>query len=95
VQIPLNLVQNVFRGSPEQDSACLWVRALCEEGEVLVTNLGNLEKTALSTNVRSGSGEYRVYDCRTCRTSDTVVVCLADSADGGDVGFDKVVLCEI
>ena len=81
--------------STEEDGACLRVLALCDEGKVFVTDLRDLEKTTLCTNVRSGGGEYGVYDCRTCRTGDTVVVGLTNSADGGDVGFDEVVLCEI
>jgi len=51
VQVPLNLVQNVFRGAPEHDSAGFWVLALCEEGKVLVANLLDLEEAALGADV--------------------------------------------
>jgi hypothetical protein len=95
VQVALDLVQDVLRRAAEQDRAGLRVLALCEVGEVLVTKLGDLEKTALGTNVGGGGSEDGVDDGGASGTGNTVVVCFADTADGCDVGLDEEVLCEI
>ena len=57
MQVALDLVQDILRGTAEQDSACLGVLAFCEVGEVLIAKLGNLEQTALCTNIRRGCSE--------------------------------------
>ena len=95
MQVALNLVQNVLGGSAEQDGASLGVLAFCEVSEVLVTELGDLEQTALGTNVGGGCGEDRVDDGGTGGSCDTVVVCLAYTADSCDVGLNKEMLCKI
>lgn len=46
-------------------------------------------------DVRGYGCERGVYDCGACSPRDAVVVCFADAAEGGDVGFYEVVLCEI
>lgn len=95
VQVALNLVQNVLGRAAEQDGAGLGVLALCEVGEVLVTKLGNLEQTALRTDVGRLCGEDGVDDGGTGGSCDTVVVCLADTANGCDISLDKEVLGEV
>jgi hypothetical protein len=95
VQVALNLVQDVLGGAAEEDCACLGVLALCEVGEVLVTELGDFEKTALGANVGGSGSKDRVDNGGASCAGDTVVVCFANTADGCDVGLDEVVLCEI
>ena len=95
MKVALDLIQNVLGGATEQDCAGLGVLALREVGEVLVTELGDFEKTALGANVGGGGGEDGVDNGGTGCTGNTVVVCFADTADGGDVGLDKEVLCKI
>ena len=95
MQISLNLVENVFRRTSQHDGTGLGVLALCEEGEVFVTDLGDFEQTALGTDVGGNGGKDRVDNSCTCRTCNTVVICLANAADSGDVGLDKVVLREV
>jgi hypothetical protein len=95
VQVALDLIQDILRGAAEQDSACLGVLAFCEVGEVLVAKFGNLEQTALCTDIRRGRSEDRVDNGGTGGSCDTVVVRLADAANGCDVGLDEVVLGKI
>jgi hypothetical protein len=95
VQVALDLVQYVLRGSTEQNGTGLGVLALCEVGEVLVAELGDLKETTLGTNVGGGCGEDRVDDGGTGCSCDTVVVCLADTADGRDISLDEEMLCKI
>lgn len=95
MQVAFDLVQNVLRRTAEQNGAGLGVLALCEVGEVLVAELGDLEKAALCTDVGCGCGEDRVDDGGAGGSCDTVVVCLTDTADRCDVGLDKVMLGKI
>jgi hypothetical protein len=95
VEISFDLVQDIFRRAAEKNCASLGVFALCEESEVFVANLGDLEEAALSTNVGLGCGEDGVDDGSTGGTSNTVVVRFPDTADCCDVVLDEVVLSEI
>lgn len=51
VQIPLNLVQDIFGRSTEKDGAGLWILAFGKEGEVFIADLGDLEQAAVRSNV--------------------------------------------
>ena len=51
VEVALDLVENVLGGPPQQDGACLWVAALRDKGEKLVTDLLNLKETGLGADV--------------------------------------------
>lgn len=95
MQVALDLVENVLRGPTEENCAGLGVLALCEVGEVLVTELGDLEQAALCTNVGRSCGEDGVDDGSTGCSCDTVVVCLADTTDSCDIGLDEEVLGEV
>lgn len=95
MQVALDFVQDVLRGPTEKNRTGFGVLALCEVGEVLVAELGDLEETTLGTNVGRGCGEDGVDDCGTGGSCDTVVVRLADTADSCDVGLDEEVLREI
>ena len=63
-----------------------------EEGVIFVADLGDLEQSALGADV----GVLKIFDAvdnvGACSAGDAVVVRLTDTADGGDVGFDEIVL---
>lgn len=71
------------------------VGAFREEGEVFVADFGDFEQAALCADIRCLDGPDIVDDgCSGC-ACDTVVVCLADTADGSNIGLNKVMLGEI
>ena len=51
LEIPLDLVENVFGRATEKDSACFRDFAFCEKGEVFIADLLNLEQPALCAYV--------------------------------------------
>ena len=95
MQVALDLVQDILRGTAEQDCAGLGVLALGEVCEVFVAKLRDLEQTALCTDVGRGCGEDGIDDGGASGSCDTVVVCLANTTDSCDIGLDKEVLCKI
>lgn len=95
LKVPLDLVDDVLGRAAEKDSASLGVLALSEEGEVLVANLLDLEKSALSSNVGLLEVVDTVHDGRTRGSGDTVVVRLSHTAEGCDVGLHQVVLGKV
>lgn len=95
LEVPLDLVDDVLGGAAEKDSASLGVLALSEEGEVLVANLLDLEKSALSSNVGLLEVVDPVHDGRTRGSGDTVVIGLSHTAEGGNVGLHQVVLGKV
>ena len=94
-KVALDLVKNVLGRAAEKDGAGLGVLALGEEAKVLVANLLNLEQTAPSADVRLLKILHSVDDGGAGRTSYSVVVGLAHTAQGCDVGLDEEVLGEI
>jgi len=66
-----------------------------ERKNSLVSELLDVEKTTLSSNVDVSKVLDSVDDGSSDGSSYTVVVRLSDSSDGGDVGFEEVVLSEI
>lgn len=64
---------------------------------LLVAELVNVEETALGADVRLAKVVDAVHDRGTACASDTVVVRLANAADGGDgrVCLEEVVLSEV
>lgn len=95
MEVSLDLIQNIFRRPAQQDRACLGILALCQEGEVFITDLRNLEEPTMGTDVGGCCGENGVDDCCTSCTSNAVVVRLADTANSSDIVFDEEMLCEI
>lgn len=95
LKVALDLVKNVLGRAAEKDGAGLGVLALGEEAKVLVANLLNLEQTAPSADVRFLKILHSVDDGGAGRTSYSVVVGLAHTAQGCDVGLDEEVLGEI
>lgn len=95
MQVALNLIENILRRSTKEDRAGLGILALCEVGKVLVAELGDLEQATLCTNVGWGCGEDGVDDSSSSGSCDTVVVCLANTADGCDISLDEEVLSKV
>lgn len=95
VQVALDLVEHVLGGPAEEDGAGLGVIALGQEGEVLVADLLDLEEAALRADVGLLELLDAVDDGGARGAGDTVVVRLADAAEGGDVGLDEVVLRKV
>ena len=87
LEIALNLVQDVFRGAPEQDGAGLGVLALLDEGEVLVADLLDLEETRAQPDVVVGDLVGPVHDGGAAGPGHPQVVGLSEPSDHGDVGL--------
>mmetsp|Transcript_17794 Transcript_17794/g.24610 ORF Transcript_17794/g.24610 Transcript_17794/m.24610 type:complete len:333 (-) Transcript_17794:505-1503(-) len=94
-QVALNFVQNVLGGASEDDGACLGILAVDNKGEVFVSEFLNLEQPCSCANIRLLGLLYAIYDGGATCPSNTVVVCLADAADGGDVVLGKVVHSQV
>lgn len=95
MEVPLHLVQDVLRGASEEHTAGTGCLALEEEGEVLITDLLDLEESALLTDIALLDLVGSIDDLGTCDTGDPVVVSLPCSPKDGDVGLHQVVLCEV
>lgn len=95
VEVSLDLVQNILGRASQQNCAGLGILALGEEREVLVTNLGDLEKPTLGSDIRGSGREDGVDNGSAGCTRNTVVVCFPDTADSCDVVLDEEMLCEI
>lgn len=94
-QVPVDFVENILARSAEEDGACLRGLAFLEEGKVLVAELVDVELAAFRPDVRFAQVLDAVDDGSSDGTGYAVVVGFADSADGGDVLFEEVVLGEI
>ena len=51
LQVPLHLIEDVLAGASQQDGTGLGVLALLKEGEILVSNLPDLEQSTVCANV--------------------------------------------
>lgn len=94
-EVTVNLVQNVLAGPAEQDRARLGVLAFGQEGEVLVADLADLEEAALGAHVGFLQFLRRVDNGGAGCAGDTVVVSLADTAEGCDACLHEEMLCEV
>lgn len=95
LQVPLDLVENVLRGTAEENGACFGVLALRQEGEILVADFFDLKQTAFRTNVGFLQVFNSVHNGCARGSRNSVVVCLSYTTQGCDVGFHQVVLCKI
>lgn len=95
LKVPLNFVDNVLRRSPEKNSASLGVLAFPHEGKIFVSDLLNLEETALSSHIGLLEVIDPVDDRGASGTGDSVVVRLPHAAKSGDVGLHQEMLGEI
>lgn len=94
-QISVNLVEDVFRRTSEEDGAGFGVFALGKEGEVFVANLLDLEKSAGSSYIGVLEILDSVDDCCASGSGDSVGIGLADSAESSNIGLQKVMLSEV
>jgi hypothetical protein len=85
-QVSINLVQDIFRGTSEENGACFWVFALGNEGEIFVADFLNLKESA-SSYVGFSEVVDSVDNCCSSGAGYSVVVCLSNSAESGYVGF--------
>jgi len=52
MQVSLDLIEDILGGTSENDGASGWVLAFLEEGEIVITDLLDLEDSALCSNIR-------------------------------------------
>src|SRR3569833_2688552 len=95
LQIPLDLVEDVLGWPSQEDRASLGGLALGKKGEVLVSDLLDLEQTALRANVRLLKILYTVYDGGSGRPGYPVVIRLAHPAQSRDIRLHQVMLRKI
>lgn len=94
-KIAVDLVEDVFGRSAEEDCACFGVLALSEKGEVVVADLGDVEEAALSADVLLCEVVDGVDNVGTSGAGNAVVVGLSYTAQSGDVVLEKEVLGEV
>lgn len=81
VKVSFDLIEDILGCASEHDGASLGALALSHEGEVVVSDLLDLEETALGTDIAVLELLGSVGDGGAGDTGDTVVVSLTDSAD--------------
>ena len=91
-KIPIDLVQNVFGRTAQEDGAGFGRRAFGEEREVLVADLLDVEEPAFRADVRLAQVLDAVHDRTAHGARDAVVVGFAHAAERGDAGFGEEVL---
>eukprot|EP00756_Hemistasia_phaeocysticola_P010943 Hpha_TRINITY_DN15065_c5_g5::TRINITY_DN15065_c5_g5_i2::g.125118::m.125118 len=95
LEVTLDLVEGVLGGTTQQDGAGLALGAVEDEGEVLVTDLLDLEQPGPLPDVRLIDLLHAVHNRRPGGAGDTVVVSLPETADARDPSLDEVVLREV
>lgn len=91
-EVAVDFVEDVLGRPTEEDGARLGFLALSEEREVLVADLLNVEEAALRADICLTQIFDAVNDCRANGARETVVVCFANAAKGGDVRLVEEVL---
>lgn len=89
MEVSLDLVKDIFRGTSEDDRASLWVFAVSNEREVIISNFLNLEIGGVSTNIFLFELFWSVDNSGTSDSCDSIVIGLSDSSNTGDVSFFK------
>merc|ERR1712007_74650 len=87
LEVPLNFHQDIFASPPEENCAGFGVLALREEGKVLITELLDLEESALSANITLLQLFSPVDDLSSNCTRNTVHVTLTQAANSTDSSF--------
>ena len=95
LEVALNLIENILGRTTEQNSAGLGVLALGEVGEVFVADLLNLEQAAPRADIGVLEILDPVDDGGAGGAGYSVVIGLADTAEGADVVLEEVVLGKI
>ena len=81
VEVSLDLIKDVLRGTSEENRASLGVLALSHEGEVVITDLLDLEETALCADIGLLKLLRAVSNSGTTDTGNTIVVGFTDTTD--------------
>jgi len=96
VKVALNFVEDILRGSSEDDRASLGCLALSHEGEILVSDFLNLEEAAVSADIGILELLGSVGNSGTRDTGNSVVVGLTDTSDDSAVSvFHEEVLSSV
>mmetsp|Transcript_41206 Transcript_41206/g.36542 ORF Transcript_41206/g.36542 Transcript_41206/m.36542 type:complete len:366 (+) Transcript_41206:689-1786(+) len=95
LQVSFHFVQDILGGTSEEDGASLGVLAFNHEGEVVITNLSDVEETTLGTNIRFLDFFRSVDDLSTSDSGNSVVISLSDTTNAGDVLLKEVMLSQI
>ena len=91
-EVAVDFVEDVLGRPTEEDGARLGFLTLSEEREVLVADLLNVEEAALRADICLTQIFDAINDCRANGARETVVVCFANAAKGGDVRLVEEVL---
>ena len=89
LQVPLDLVEDVLGGAPQEDGARLGVLATLDEGEVLVADLADLEEAAAGADVGVGDLLGAVDDGGTAGARHPQVVGLSQPPASGQLSLVK------
>lgn len=95
LKVTLDLVKDVLGGATKKDGAGLGRFAFPEEGEVFISDLLNLEQTALGANVGFLDIIHAVDDRCASGSGNTVVVRLSHTTESCNVGSGKEVLSKV
>ena len=87
VEVSLDFVKDILGCTSENNRASIWLLAVCHKCEVIVTNLLNLESTALSSNIRFLKLLRSVDNGSSSNTGDSVVVGLPQTSEDSAVAF--------
>jgi len=90
LEVSLDLIKDVLGTSSKKDGTGLGVLALQEVGEVLVSDLSYLEKSAFESDIGFLDLVGSVDDLGSGDSGNTLVVGLSDSSDDRDVVFHQV-----
>ena len=94
-QVPLDLHQDIFRGTPQQNSTSLRVHTLGQECKVFLSEFLDLKQTTFCSNISFLELLGPVDNATSDSTGDTVHVRLSETTDGSDVGFEEEVLGKV
>mmetsp|Transcript_121343 Transcript_121343/g.288294 ORF Transcript_121343/g.288294 Transcript_121343/m.288294 type:complete len:320 (-) Transcript_121343:555-1514(-) len=95
MQVALDLVQHVPGGTTQNNGASFWILALCQEGEVFLPDLLDLEAAALGPHHRLLQLLCPVANMSPSDSSNSVVVSLPNSANHRHATLHQEVLCQI
>ena len=62
---------------------------------LLVSNFPNFKQATASANIRFLDFVSTIYNGRSRRSSNTIIIRLPQAAESGDIRLEKVVLCEV
>lgn len=81
MEVPLHFIEDILGGASQENGAGSWRLALDEVREVLVTNLPDIEQTALSSNIGLLNLLGPVNNLSTGDSGDSDIIGFPDSSD--------------